>query len=153
MEILTQKYKRNPNAMVHSAYVGVVPGGRTVTRITAVNKDQDRMDASRTYGAGISRGQGGRVATLILGGMETTLDEIEYIVEGLKAKKFVAQKKPSDIATMCRALAERRNDRVKYLRKNPSEAPKKPRGPVLHLPVGYRMVNTAVPGMRVAMKG
>ena len=152
MEILTNRYRRDPNQMVSSAYVGVAHGNRVVTRVTSVNKDADRLDSSRAYGPGIPRGQGGRVATLILGGMETTLDEIEYMVDAIKEKKFVPQRKPGEIAAMCRLLMERRNDRIKYLRKNPSEAPKRPRGPVLHLPVGVRMVPTGVPGMRVAMK-
>ena len=152
MELLTHKYRRNPNAMVTTAYVGVASGNRTVTRVTAVNKDADRLESSRVYGAGIPRGQGGRVATLILGGMETTLDEIEYMLEGIKEKKFVPQRKPGDIVAMCRMVAERRNERIKYLRKNPSEAPKRKPGPVLHLPVGFRMVDAGLPGARVLAK-
>ena len=152
MEILTQKYRRNPNAMVHSAYIGVAPGMRTVTRITSVDKDADAYATSREYGRGIPRGQGGKVATIVLGGMVTTLDEIEYILEGVKEKKFTPQRKPSDISKMCQMVAERRNERIKYLRKNPSEAPKRRAGPVLHLPVGVKMVQTPIPGFRVAMK-
>ena len=152
MEILTQRYRRNPNTMVHHAYVGVAPGAVTVTKIVAVNKDADRMDTTRVYGAGIPRGVGGRIATLVLGGCETTLDEIEYILEGIKEKKFVPKRKPGDIVQMCRLLAERRNDRIKYWRKNPSEAPRPRPAPVLHLPVGVRMVETSEPGFRIAMK-
>lgn len=140
--------------MVHSAYVGVAGGHTTVTRITAVNKDADRMDSTRTYGVGIPRGQGGKIATLVLGGMETTLDEIEYILEGVKEKKFVPQRKPQDIVKMCRMLAERRNDAIKHFRKNPSEAPKiKTRPKHLYLPVGVRMVQTSEPGLKIAVRG
>lgn len=144
VEILTQKFKRNGNAMVHSAYVGVAPGHSTVTRITAVNKDADRMETTRAYGTGLPRGAGGRVATLVLGGMETTLDEIEYMLEGIREKKFVPQRKPGEISQMCRMLAERRNERIKYLRKNPSEAPKRI-GQLLYLPRRVRVMPTHVP--------
>lgn len=153
MEILTQKYRRNPNALVSSAYVGVASGGRVVTRVTSLNQDAQRMESTRLYGPGIPRGQGGRIASLVLGGMETTLDEIEYIIEGIKEKKFTPQRKPQDIVRMCQMVAERRNDRIKRLRKNPSEVPRRKRGPVLHLPAGFRMVDTAVPGFRVAARG
>lgn len=149
MEILTQKYRRDPNAKVQSAYLGVAHGNRTVTRVTALNKDADRLESTRAYGIGIPRGQGGRVATLVLGGMECTLDEIEYIIEGVKEKKFTPQRKPQDIVKMCHMVIERRNERIKYLRKNPSEAPKPKHGPVLHLPVGLRMAPAGIPGARV----
>ena len=153
MELLTNKYRRNPNAMIHSAYLGVGDGHTTVTRITAVNRDADRMETTRAYGVGIPRGQGGRIATLVLGGMETTLDEIEYILQGVKEKKFVPKRTNGDIVTMCRMLAERRNAQVKYLRKNPSEAPKRKLARRrLYLPVGYRMADTSEPGFKIAMK-
>ena len=151
MELLTNRYRRNPNQMVHSAYVGVAHGTRTVTRITAVNRDADRFETTRVYGAGIPRGKGGRIATIILGGMETTLDEIEYIIEGMKEKKFVSVRKPGEIARMCQMVAERRNDKIKYWRKNPSEAPKR-QEKVLYLPRGVRMTDTPVPGFRIAVK-
>ena len=138
--------------MVHSAYVGVARGHTTVTTIKAVDKAADRLSTTRVYGIGIPRGQGGRIATLVLGGMETTLDEIEYILSGVKEKKFVPRRGPGEIADMCSLLAERRNARIKYLKKNPSEAPKRRRGPVLHLPVGYRMAETGVPGFKIATK-
>lgn len=154
MEILAPKYRRNPNAMVHSAYLGVAPGMRTVTRITKLDRAADAITTSSAYGAGIPRGAGGRIATIILAGMETTLDEVEYMLEGIKEKKFVPQRKPSDIAKMCQMVAERRNERIKYLRRNPSEAPRPrhKRGPVLHLPVGYRMAKTSEPGFEIAVK-
>ena len=154
MEILTHNFRRDPNAMVHSAYVGVAPGMTTVTRVTALNKDADLFDTTKEYGEGIPRGQGGRIATLILGGVVTTLDEIEYIVQGIKEKKFVPLRKPGEISLMCQAVAERRNEQIKYWRKNPSEAPKaKPRRRGLYLPKGYRMVQTSEPGFRVAVRG
>ena len=153
VEILGNRFRRDPNAMVHSAYVGVAHGARTVTKVVAVNKDADRMETTRSYGAGIPRGQGGRIATLILGGMETTLDEIEYMLEGIKEKKFVPQRTPGDISKMCQMVAERRNDQIKHWRKNPSEVPKaKPKRPGLYLPKGYRMVQTPIPGFRVAAR-
>ena len=76
MDFLVPRFRRDPNAMVHSAYVGVASGGRTVTRITAINKDADRFESTRLYAPGMPRGASGRAATLILGGMETSLDEI-----------------------------------------------------------------------------
>ena len=75
------------------------------------------------------------------------------MLEGIREKKFVPKRKPGDIVKMCRMVAERRNERIKYWRKNPSEAPKRRPKPVLHLPVGVRMVDTSVPGMRIAMRG
>ena len=154
MDFLIPKYRRDPNAMVHSAYVGVASGMRTVTRVMSLNKNVGAMESSRNYGAGLARNQSGRAATLILGGMETTLDEIEYMLEGIKEKKFVPLRKPGDISKMCQMVAERRNDQIKYFRKNPSEAPKaRPRGPVLLLPVGVRWAPTSVPGFSVAARG
>lgn len=153
MEILTNRYKRDPNAMVHTAYVGVAPGMRTVTRITQVDKAGDRLATSHLYGPGIPRGAGGRVATIILAGMETTLDEVQYMLEGIREKKFVPERKPSDISKMCQMVAERRNERIKHLRKNPSEASNlpKPRRRGLYLPKGYRMVQTREPGFKIAI--
>lgn len=154
LEILIPKYRRNPNAMVHSAYVGVAQGHRTLTRITAVNKDADRFEHQVSFGQGIPRGEGGRIATLVLGGMETTLDEIEYILEGIKEKKQLEpQRSQGDIAAMCQLVAERRNARIKYLRKNPSEAPRPKPKRGLYLPRGYRLVPTTEPGLRIAVKG
>ena len=152
MEILSNKYRYDGNVKVHSAYVGVANGHRTITAIKAVNKNADRLDTSRAYGVGIPRGQGGRIGTLILGGMETTLDEIHYILEGVKEKKFVPVNKPKDIAQMCRELIERRNDRIKYLRKNPSEAPKRRRAPTLYLPAKYQPTTLQGEGYKIASK-
>lgn len=153
MEILVPKYRRDPNAMVHSAYVGVAHGNHTVTTIKSFNKNTETMETTRVYGANpIARGQSGHIATLILGGMVTTLDEISDMVLAIKEKKFVRQRSSSEIATMCHMLQERRNEKIKYWRKNPSEVPKvKPKRPGLFLPRGYRMVKTSEPGFRIAV--
>ena len=152
MEILTNKYRRDGNQMVASAYIGVASGGRTVATVTAVNRDADRLERSATFGPGLARGQGGNIGTFILGGMVTTLDEVEYIVEGIKEKRFVQRKSQGEIVTMCGELAERRNTLIKHYRKNPSEAPRpKPKTP-FYLPVGYRMAQTPEPGFRIAVR-
>ena len=150
MEILTHKGRRNPNEKIDAIYSGVAPGGRTVTTIVRPSADGNRMEKSRVYGPGMPRGAGGQVAVLILGGMETTLDEMEYILEAQREKTFVPRRRPSDIVAMCRMLIERRNVLIKRVRANPSEFPKpKKRRVRLHLPVGYRMVQSGVPGVRL----
>ena len=150
--ILVPKYRRDPNEKVEAIYSGVAPGNRTVTTIIKPSLDRNSMEATREYGDGLPRGVGGRIAVLVLGGMETTLDEMEYIIEAKKQKPFKEQKKPWEIADMCRLLLQRRNERIlrdrKYYKANPSERPKK-RTVRLHLPVGYRMVNTSEPGLRI----
>ena len=152
MDWFAPKYRRDPNQMVHSAYVGVADGGRTVSTVTAVNRDADKLESSATYGRGLARGQGGNVGTFILGGMVTTLDEVEYIVEGIREKRFVRQKSQGEIVAMCGDLAERRNTLIKHYRKNPSEAPRpKPKIP-FYLPVGYHMMETPEPGFRIAVR-
>ena len=154
MEVLIPKYRRDPNAMVHHAFVGIAPGNRSVTTITSFNKNTERMEQSRVYGAAVlPRGQSGNIGTLILGGMVTTLDEVEYLVEANKEKKFVRQKSGSEIARMCRNLQDRRNEAIKYLRKNPSVNANlpKPKRPGLYLPKGVRMVQTKEPGLRIAI--
>ena len=154
MEILVPKYRRDPNAMVHSAYVGLAPGNRSVTTINKWNKNTERMETDRVYGQNtLPRGASGQVGTFILGGFVTTLDEVEYLAQAAREKKFVQQRSSKEIANMCRMLIERRNERIKYLRRNPSEAPKRPRGPAFYLPRGVRMVNTAEPGLRIATAG
>ena len=139
--------------MVASAYVGVASGGRTVSTVTAVNKADDRLERSATFGRGLPRGQGGRIGTFILGGMVTTLDEVEYIVEGIKEKRFVQQKSRGEIAKMCDELAERHNTLIRHYLRNPSEAPApRPKAP-FYLPVGVRMMQTPEPGFRIAVRG
>ncbi len=153
MDILTNKFARNPNEMVASVYSGVASGGRTVTTITKASADRNHMETTKVYGPGIPRGQGGHIGVLVLGGMVTTLDEMEYIVAAKKEKRFVPRRNPSDIAGMCRLIAERRNEQIEAARKqathNPSEMPQKRRTVRLHLPVGVRYVGTDVPGLRV----
>ena len=153
LTVLVPKYRRDPNAMVHSAYVGVAQGNRTVTTVNSFNKNTERMETTRVFGQNtLARGQSGHAGTFILGGMVTTLDEVEYLVEAAKEKKFVRQKSSSEIAAMCHELQERRNEQIKYLRKNPSEIPQvKPRRRGLFLPTGVRMVPTGVPGLRIAV--
>ena len=87
----------------------------------------------------------------MLGGLETTLDEMEYILEARKQKKFVPQRTGGEIAQMCQLLHERRNEAIKYFRKNPSEAPKK-KSVRLHLPVGCRLVPTSEPGLKIVAR-
>ena len=154
MEHFTPKFRRNPNAKIESLYQGVASGGRTVTAIVKPSAYRNSMEKTLVYGPGIPRGQGGMVASIVLGGMETSLDEMEYILEGMREKKFVPNHTGGQVAQMCRALMERRNDRIRYLRKNPSEAPKpKPKGTVrLYLPRGYRFMQTPEPGFKIAVR-
>jgi len=153
MDILLNNFKRDGNAKVQSLYVGVAPGGRTVTTIVKPSADHNHMAATKVYGPIMPRGQGGRIAVLVLGGMETTLDEMEYIIAAKRDKKFVPHRNEGEIVQMCRLLQVRRNEQIearqKYLAANPSEAPKKKRTVRLHLPVGYRMVKTNAPGLRI----
>ena len=153
METFTPKFRRDPNAKVESLYVGVASGGQTVASLRKPSLDGNRMETTRVYGPGLPRGQGGRIGVLVLAGMETTLDEVEYLVAAKQAKKFVPQRGPGEIVTMARLLFNRRNEQIearkKYLLANPSEAPKKRPTVRLHLPVGYRLMGTSEPGLRV----
>jgi hypothetical protein len=153
MDFLVPKYRRNPNAKVESLYSGVASGNRTVTTLVKPSLDANRMEATRVYGPGLPRGSGGRIAVLVLGGMETTLDEMEYIIEAKRSKKFIPQRGPGEIASMARLLFARRNEQIearqKYLKANPSEMPKKKRTVTLHLPVGFRYMPTNEPGVRI----
>ena len=149
MEILIPEYRRNPNEMIRSVYSGVAPGNRTVTRIVKVAPDRNHLEATSVYGPALPRGVGGRVGVLVLGGLVTTLDEMEYIIAAKQEKKFQPRRSPKDIADMCRMVQERRNEQIRYFRRNPSEAPKKKRTVRLHLPVGYRYVPTREPGLSV----
>jgi hypothetical protein len=150
MQILTPKFRRNPNEMVSAIYAGVAPGNRTVTTIRKRHPVEDRMESTRVYGPALPRGQGGRVAVLVLGGMETTLDGMEYIVAAKQSQKFVPQRGASEISQMCRLLADRRNEAIMEARKRAPAAPPKPKRKVrLHLPVGFRYAPTGVPGLKV----
>lgn len=155
MEFLVPKYRRDPNEKIESIYAGVAHGNQTVVRVVKPSLDRNRMEATSAYGPGLARGQGGLVAVLVLGGMETTLDEMEYIVANKQAKEFKPRRKEGEIASMCRLLLARRLEqyeaRRKYLKGNPSEAPKRKRVR-FYLPTGYRFVNTPEPGFQVVAR-
>ena len=155
MEYFTPRFRRNPNEKIHSIYSGVAHGNRTVTTIIRPSLDRNRMEAAKVYAPGLARGEGGRIAVLVLGGRETTLDEMEYIIAAAQDKKFVPQRGPGEIASMCRLLLNRRNEQIEAARKrrlgNPSEAPRK-RPVRLYLPVGVRMVPTSEPGLKMAVR-
>ena len=148
MEVLVPKYRRDPNEKVDSIYQGIAPGNRTVTVTRKASADRNSMETTKVYGPGLARGESGRIGVLVLGGMETSLDEMEYILEAKRQKKFVPRRSAGQIAEMCRMLIERRNDLIRHYQKKPSEIPTK-RRVRLHLPVGYRMVKTSEPGLRI----
>ena len=153
MDWFAPVYRRDPNAMVYSLYQGVANGNATVTSIVKKDPKQDWLERSSEFGPGLQRGQGGMAGVLVIGGMETTLDEMEYILECRRQKKWEPRKSQGDIVQMCQAVAERRNAQIKYFRKNPSEAPKPlPRRRGLYLPKGYRMMPTSEPGLKVRVK-
>ncbi len=148
------KFRRDPNAMVHSMYRGVASGGQIVTSLIKPDPVTGRMETIRTYEDNQERGLGGFAGHIIIGGMETTVDEMEDLMEAKREKKWVPRKSNQDIADMCRHLMEMRNEKIKYYRKNPSEAPPPPpKKNVLLLPVGVKWQDTAVEGFQVATKG
>lgn len=152
MDFLVPKYRPDPNAKVFSLYSGVSASGGTVTTLVKPSADRNHLEATRTYGPMMPRGQGGQIAVLILGGMETTLAEVQDILEAKRQKKFVPRRGPGEISQMCQFLQERRNEAIKYFRRNPSEAPKPRRRVGLYLPTGYRMVPTSEPGLRMRVR-
>jgi hypothetical protein len=81
--------------------------------------------------------------------METSLDEVQYILETKRQKPFVQRRSCGEIAEMCAMLRERRNNTIRYYRKNPSEAPKPKKTVRLYLPVGLRYMPTSEPGLKV----
>ena len=149
--LLIGKHSRDPNAMVESIYHGVAPGNRTVTTIRRPSEDRNRMETTRTYGPALERGQGGQAAVLVLGGMETSLAEMEYILEAKRAKTFVPKRSEKEIAAMCRMIAIQRNERILELRKNHTVRPKK-KTVQLHLPVGFKYAQTGMPGLKALVK-
>ncbi len=159
VELLLNRHKPNPNEKVHSLYHGVSAYGGTVTALTKVAADGNHLETTRVYGAPLARGQGGQIATLILGGLETSLDEMLDILETKKHKKFVPKRADSDIVKAIRKEIDRRNDAIRYFKKNPSEVsrdgfnrvPKKKKV-VMYLPVGYRMKQTSVPGLQLRVR-
>ena len=153
METFTPKFRRDGNQKIHSIYYGVANGHQVAKVVMAPSWDHSRMDRTITREQGLPRGASGEAAVIILGGMETTLDEMEYILEARKEKKFVPKRGPGEIAQMCKLVAEKRNDQILaqriQFRKNPSE--RLPKRPTLrlHLPVGVRYMATTEPGLRV----
>lgn len=150
IDILVPKYRDDPNAKVHSLYHGVSANGGTVTAVTKPSVDGKRLETTRVYGAPLPRGQGGQIGILILGGMETTLDEVRDILAAKREKKFVPRRSGSEIAEMCRMVQARRNEEIMRQRQHSTQAPKKKVR--LLLPVGYRMEQTSVPGLRVRVR-
>lgn len=148
IEILTPKYRRDPNEKISSVYHGVASGNRTVTAIRRPSADRNRMETTKVYGPALRRGESGRVAVLVLGGMETSLDEMEYILEAKRQKKFIPRRGMGEIADMCRLILDRRNELIKQMQKHMPASPKK-RTVRLHLPVGHRMVKTDEPGLKM----
>lgn len=151
MEHFTPKYRRDPNEMVHSIFQGPGPGGSTVTRIVKKSPDGDYLEATQSYGTGLERGVGGLAAIVVMGGMVTTRDEMEYIAEARRQKTWVPKRTNNEIAKMCQHSGERHNEAVMEARKrNPNPPKKKP--VTLYLPVGYRMAETSEPGLKILAK-
>ena len=154
----TPQYKYNPNEKVDSLYFGVSNGG-TMTRVVKPSADRNRMETVRTDGPMMPRGQGGLVGTLILDNCQSTLREMEYLLEARREKPFQVMRKPWEIAKAIKQGLERRNEVIeaqrKYFKTNPSEKPRLAKVRIMarrRLPAGYKMVNTAVPGFRVLGK-
>ena len=147
MDFLVPKHRRDPNEKIEAIYSGVTRGNRTVTTVVRPSEDRTHMVAEREYGPVMERGAGGRVAILVLGGMETTLDEMRDILEMKRQKPFVPRRSPGEIAEMCRLVAEKRNEQIMEHRRRPSGLPKK--SVKLHLPVGARLVDTNVKGLKI----
>ena len=151
MDILTTHYKRNPNEKVLSLYRGVSSGGGGVQVLVKKHPTEDRLQRIITPVETLVPGQGGLAAVIVLGGMETTLDEVEYILEARRQKKWEPRRNGSEIAEMCRVVAEKRNEALLHFKKNPSEVPARKKVG-LFLPTGYRMVRTKEPGLRISVK-
>lgn len=159
MEFSVPKYQYNPNEKVQLAYAGVSSGNRTVTTIRKPSFDRNRMEDHKTYGPMLPRMQGGLIATIFIGGMETTMAEMQYLIEGSRERKFTPERTSGQIADMCHTLQQKRNEEIKRLRKNPSEIRNLPPPPARHglrrglfLPRGYQMVPTSEPGMKIRMR-
>ena len=150
MDFFTPKFRPDPNEKVYSLYRGIAPGGGTVTTLIKKSRTEDKLEKSKSYGPReLERGESGRAAILVIGGMETSLDEVQYILETKRRKPFVQRRSCGEIAEMCAMLRERRNNTIRYYRKNPSEAPKPKKTVRLYLPVGLRYVPTSEPGLQV----
>ncbi len=149
MDFFVPKYRRDGNAKVESLYTGVSAGGTTVTTIQKPSLDGNRMEKTRTFGKILPRGRGGWVGHLILGGMETTLDEMEYLAAAKKERAFIPRTDPMDVVEMCRIIQARRNELIWAARKRLGIAEVPAKKIVLHLPVGHRMVPTNEPGFSI----
>ena len=158
MEHFTPKFRYDPNEKVDSLYFGVGNGG-TMTSVVKPSLDRNRMETTRTYGPMLPRGQGGLVGTLVLDNCQSTLREMEYILEARREKPLQVMRKPWEIAKAIKQGLERRNEIIeaqrKYFKTNPSEKPKLAKVRIMaknRLPAGYKMVPTVVPGFRIATK-
>lgn len=149
MEFFTPKHRDDPNEKIAYLYHGVAAGGRVITKIIKADPEKKHLVSESVFEPGIPRGQGGNIGTLIIGGLETSLAEMQDIMAAKQEKKWVPRKSNSDIAEMCRYLLEARNDAIRYYRKNPSEIPPKKPKPILYLPTGCKMVQTAEPGLKI----
>ena len=150
MDFLIPKFRPDPNEKVLSLYRGIAPGGGTVTSLVRRSRTEDRMEKTFIRGPReLERGESGLAAVLVIGGMETTLAEVEYILEARRQRPFIQQRSGGEIARMCALLRERRNRTIRYYRKNPSEAPKPKKKVRLYLPVGMRYMPTSEPGLKV----
>lgn len=153
MDWFAPRFRRDPNEKVDSIYIGVASGNRTITSIRKRSRTADAMETSLLEeGPMMPRAQGGQIGTLILGGMETSLDEMEELLQATREERFVPERTPGDIVRMCEYLADWRNERIKHLRRNPSERLRQ-RRPGLYLPLGYRLAPTNEPGMRITVRG
>lgn len=152
MEIVTQNHKRDPNQKVQALWTGIASGNRTVTTVWKPSADRNSLEATRVYGPAMPRGQGGRIGVLVLGGMETSLDEVEAIAEAARAKKFKARRSMGEIASMCRMVADMRNEAIMDARKRaPTPRPRRP-SRRLYLPTGCRYVPTSEPGLKILVR-
>ena len=150
MDFFSPKFRPDPNEKVLSLYRGIAPGGGTVTSLVRRSRTEDRMDKTSVRGPReLERGESGLAGVLVIGGMETTLAEVQYILEERRQRPFVQQRSCGEIAEMCAILRERRNRTIRYYRKNPSEAPKPKKKVRLYLPVGIRYMPTSEPGLKV----
>ena len=134
--------------MVQSIFQGAGPGGSTVTRVVKKSPDGDYLEGTQSFGTGLGRGVGGLAGIVVMGGMVTTLDEMEYIAEARRQKTWVPRHSNNEIAKMCQHSGERHNEAVMEARKRNPNPPKKKKV-TLFLPVGYRMAETSEPGLKI----
>lgn len=154
MDVFVPKHRITGNTMVQSLYSGVANGGGGVTTLLKPHADMNRMERVPLEGPtpSLGRGQSGNAAVIIVGGMETTLDEVRDILAARREKKFVQHRGYGEIVQMCRELQERRNSVIRYFRRNPSEAPRPKKKVRLLLPVGCRWVQSNEPGLQLRVR-